>query len=71
MPVPKQRPVRYWREPVIYDVFEPTGRYLGPVAAPDGVVLYGMRGDRAWGTVRGESDEEYIVRFRLETRPRS
>jgi hypothetical protein len=30
-----------------------------------------MRGDRAWGTLRGDSDEEYIVRFRLETRPRS
>ena len=64
-------PPRLWREPTVYDVFEPDGRYLGPVTVPDGIQLDVMRGDRAWGTVKGDSDEEYIVRLRLDTSPRS
>ena len=75
MPIqmPGQRPPpppRLWREPTVYDVFEPDGRYLGPVTVPDGVTLFVMRGNQAWGTVRGESDEEYIVRLRMNA-PRS
>jgi hypothetical protein len=72
--VPGQKPPpppRLWREPVVYDVFEPDGRYLGAVAVPDRVTLFVMRGDRAWGVAKGESDEEYIVRYRMTVTPPS
>lgn len=71
LPGSKPVPPRRWLEPAIYDVFEPDGRYLGPVAVPDGVTLHIMRGDRVWGVAKGESDEEYVVRYRLTTSPRS
>jgi hypothetical protein len=72
--VPGQKPAppaRLWREPVVYDVFEPDGRYLGPVTVPDRVTPFVMRGDRVWGTAKGESDEEYIVRYRISVSPPS
>ena len=72
--VPGQKPPpppRLWREPVVYDVFEPDGRYLGSVTVPDRVTLFVMRGDRAWGIAKGESDEEYIVRYRMNVSPPS
>lgn len=59
-----------WREPLVWDVFETNGDYLGPVALPPRTTLRMMRGDRVWAVVRGESDEEYLVRFRL-VRPES
>jgi len=59
-----------WREPVIYDVFEPDGTYLGQVHMPQRVGLAAHRGTEVWGTLRGELDEEYLVRYRLETRIR-
>lgn len=60
-------PVRY-REPVVFDVFEPDGRYLGQVRAPDGFSLSPapfFRGDRVWAIVRDELDVQYLVRFRV------
>jgi hypothetical protein len=60
---------RQWREATVYDVFEPDGRFLGPVAVPLNAAVRYMRGHHVWGTVRGESDEQYIVRWRLETAP--
>lgn len=74
LPLPGQKPPppqRRWREPVVYDVFERDGRYLGPVAVPDRVTLLLMRGDLVWGVAKGESDEEYVVRYRLTTSPAS
>jgi len=61
------RPPKLWREPGVYDVFEPDGSYLGPVAVPSNATLRYMRGNHVWGTVRGESDEQYIVRWKLVT----
>lgn len=61
-------PVR-WREPVIYDVFEPDGRYLGPVRAPDGFDRNPqpvIRGDQVWAVATDELDVQYVVRYRLE-----
>ncbi len=62
----KGEPMRTtWGEPIVWDVFEADGSYLGPVAVPDRTTLRKMRGDRVWAVVRGESDEEYLMRFRL------
>jgi hypothetical protein len=54
-----------WREPIVWDVFEEDGTYLGPVAVPPMTTLRIMTGDTVWAVQRGASDEEYVVRFRL------
>lgn len=62
-------PVR-WREPVVFDVFEPDGTYLGRVRAPDGFQRSPgatFRGGQVWAVVRDSLDVEYVVRFRLST----
>jgi hypothetical protein len=61
-PPPKWR----WRSPVVYDVFEPDGRYLGNVRMPPRTSLYAMRGSQVWGVVRDSLDVEYVTRFRIE-----
>jgi len=61
-------PPARWREPVVFDLFEPDGRYLGQVRAPDGFSLFPapvMRGDQVWAVVRDELDVQYITRFRV------
>jgi hypothetical protein len=58
-------PTEDWVEPQVHDVFEPDGRYLGAVAVPDGATLHVMAGDRVWGTVFGDSGEQYVVRWRV------
>lgn len=57
-----------WREPVVFDLFEPDGRYLGQVRAPEGFSLHPtpvLRGDQVWAVVRDELDIQYITRFRI------
>ena len=54
-----------WREPTVYDVFEPGGRYLGRLARPANVSLFRMARDRAWGTVRDDDDLAVVRRFRI------
>jgi hypothetical protein len=63
---PDARPVVTWIEPTIYDVFEPGGEWLGSVEAPRRTSLRVLRGDQAWGVRRGEFNENYVVRFRIE-----
>lgn len=61
--------VNPYRQPVVFDVFEPTGEYQGQVSAPDGFSMYPrpvIRGDTVWGIVRDEYDVQRIHRFRLE-----
>ena len=52
-----------WREPEVYDVFEPDGTYLGEVRFPWRTAPLFVRGDTAWGVRGGEFDEQYIVRM--------
>ncbi len=57
-----------WREPAVYDVFEPGGRYLGRVTRPDNVTMMRMTKDRVWGSVSDDDDVEVVTRFRIEWR---
>lgn len=60
-----ERPVLDWREPTVYDVFEPDGRYLGEVRLPERTQLVFMRGDHIWAVSRDELDVQRLVRFRI------
>jgi hypothetical protein len=51
-----------------FDVFDPLGRYLGELRAPDGVRLRAAAGDRVWGIHSGEAEDPRIVAFRLGPR---
>jgi hypothetical protein len=59
MPQPK------WRDPIVYDVFDPSGRYLGRVPAPPKTRFQTMRGDHIWAVRRDSLDVEQVVRFRV------
>jgi hypothetical protein len=57
-----------WREPVVFDVFEPDGRYLGQVAAPDGFLTYPtpvFRGDTVWAGFEDADGVRYVKRFEV------
>jgi hypothetical protein len=60
------RPPRLWREPPTYDVFEPGGRFLGTVTLPWRATFLDAIDRHVWATVLGESDEQYVVRFRID-----
>lgn len=61
----KRVPDPKWRQPLVYDVFEPNGRFLGRVAAPAKTTFRAMRGDHVWAVRRDSLDVEQIVRYRL------
>ena len=54
-----------WRQPLVYDVFDPSGRFVGRVAAPPKTRFSAMRGDRIWGVTRDSLDVEQVVRYRV------
>jgi hypothetical protein len=54
-----------WREPTAYDVWEPTGEYLGEVAVPENTRIFVMRGDDVWGVARDSLDVPRVVRYRI------
>jgi hypothetical protein len=55
-----------WRDVPTFDVFESSGRLLGTVIVPSNTRIMFSRGDLVWGVTRGEFDEPYVVRFRIE-----
>lgn len=58
-----------WSEPVLFDVFEPDGRYLGEARGPDGFRTWPeplFRGDTAWAAV--ESDDGVLRVKRMVAR---
>lgn len=59
-----------WQEPVVFDVFEEDGRYLGAVRAPEGFNPLWPQPlfTRDWvlAVVRDEFDVESVVKFRVE-----
>lgn len=58
-------PVMTWREPAVFDVFEPDGTYLGQVRLPPRTSIQIWGRTWLWGVQRGEFDEPYVVRLRL------
>lgn len=65
---PDARPPLRWHEPVVFDVFEADGTYLGAARAPTGFSTYPtpvFRGDDVWAVVRDEMDVPYLTRFRV------
>lgn len=55
-----------WREPLVYDVFDPDGRFLGTLPMPARFTLHGARGDEVWGVQRDELGVDYVALFRIE-----
>lgn len=57
-----------WSEPVVYDVFEPDGRYLGQITTPDGFLAYPepvFRGDTVWAGFEDADGVRYVKRYEL------
>jgi hypothetical protein len=57
--------VTRWREPVVFDVFEADGTFLGTVRPPSGTNLLSYRGDTVWGVHRDRLGVSYVKRFRV------
>ncbi|MFC1544354.1 6-bladed beta-propeller [Gemmatimonadota bacterium] len=71
---PTERRDRYdnpcWRDEVLVDVFDNMGRYLGPVAIPEGFAFYPppyVKGDQVVGVVQVADGSERVVKCRLVT----
>ena len=54
--------------PMLYDVFEPSGAYLGRVEIPPRVVLGAQRGDQVWGVAYNDDDVAFLKRYRISWR---
>ena len=63
------RPRRVWREPPTFDVFEPTGQFLGTITLPFNAAVHDAIDRHLWVTIRGDADEPYVVRLRIEPLP--
>jgi hypothetical protein len=58
---------REWYEPAVFDVIDPSGRYLGRLTLSNPETrLVGSRGDTLWVVEKGEYGEEYVVAYRIE-----
>jgi hypothetical protein len=57
-----------WREPVMFDVFDPDGTYLGEVLAPNDMKMAPepvFNGDNVWAVTVDSLGVEFVTRFRL------
>ncbi len=59
-------PVRQFRTPPVYEVFDRDGRFLGRVALPSRAVMIEADGDFVWGIELDDDDLPEIVRWRIE-----
>jgi hypothetical protein len=62
-----------WREPILYDVYQPDGRYAGQVRLPYSADmrpyntdLWVARGDRIWIVERDDDGVESVHRYRIQ-----
>ena len=63
----KGPPPRNYRTPTVYEVFSPTGRFLGRVPMPPRTTMFQADGDYIWGIMRDEDDLPSVVRLKLNT----
>ncbi len=66
-------PLRF-REPVVFDVFEPDGRFLGSGQAPRGLSMHPLpvaRGDFLWAVVQDDLGVSTIQRLRIVPGPKA
>ena len=61
------RPSLEWNQPLVWEVIDPRGRFLGRVTLPDKTSLAAARGTTVWGIQAGEYGEGHAVRFRVRT----
>lgn len=57
-----------WKEPIVFDVFEPDGRFLGTVSTPDGFLIDPppvFRGDTVWAGFEDEEGVKYVKRYHV------
>lgn len=59
-------PESHWWEPPTFDVFLPDGSFYAAVTLPFEANFRDARYNYVWGIVKGEYDEQYVVRYRLE-----
>lgn len=62
----EDRPVSHYRNPAVFEVFAPDGRFLGRIDCQCRLSLVQADGDTVWGIVRDENDLPAIVRFQVE-----
>jgi hypothetical protein len=64
---------RRWIEPLVFDVLEPSGRYLGRVRFPDGVgdtmlgpkIGFAIQGDTVWAVSYDQDEVPIVKRYRI------
>ncbi len=59
-------PVRQFRTPPVYEVFERDGRFLGRVALPSRATMIEADGDLIWGLEPDDDDLPQVIRWRIE-----
>lgn len=67
----ERRVVREWRTPTVFDVFEPDGRYVGKVRAPDGFRTHPqpvIRGDTVWAIMTDDLGVQQLARLVVSIR---
>lgn len=53
---------------ILYDVYEPSGRYVGQVRTPERVEAIVMRADQVWAAGCNEDDVPQLIRYRIAYR---
>lgn len=59
------RPHFEWRQPLVWDVLDPRGAFLGRVTLPFSTSWSSASGDHVWGIQAGDLREDYVVRWRV------
>lgn len=63
---PHSGPESKWWEPPTFDVFLPDGTFYATVKLPLNANFRDAKDDLVWAIIKGEYDEQYAARFRLE-----
>jgi hypothetical protein len=67
----KPRPIPTWIEPVVLDVFQPTGEFAGRVTLPTGSDFRTARNNKVWLASTDSLGAQIIVRYRVVPKPES